>query len=691
MPPASTLENARIELEDTEVRAPASGTILTRLVERGQVISSPTRDVGGGTVLLTMADLTRVRARVRVDETDIGKLEAGVPARIQVAAFPGREFEGTVEKIEPQAVVDQNVTMFAVLINVANEDGLLRPGMNVDATFNVAERSGVLTLPVMALRAARDIDATAQILGLDAEALRAEVGARGGGARGARAAPARAARGRGASGSAADSGWSSSRRAARCRRRSRPASPISIASRSPAASREGDEVLLLPTASLVEIQQQIQDVASRRGGIPGLTQQPARRSAAAPPPRAGALMPFWETVRLALDSMRGNAFRAALTMLGVIIGVAAVIAMLALGRGAQAAVDEQLATLGADVLTVTTGMRWMSGVARDQQTLTLDDAAALARDARHVSAVVPEQSGRQQVRLGARNLNLQVIGTLPEHARVNGYTLEYGRMFTAADDASRRRVAVLGGEVPELLQVPPASLVGATVVVKNMPFEVVGIYRRKGAFGYGNPDDDVYIPLGTSRFRITGEEEVQTISAQVAPGSDLAAAMVEIERVLRREHGLAPGRDNDFTLLDRRQFLATQQETTEILGFLLAGIAGVSLVVGGIGIMNIMLVTVTERTREIGIRKAIGATRGAILMQFLVESVILCLAGGALGVLLGIATAAALSRFAGWQTAVTADSLLLAFGFSAAVGVVFGLWPARRASRLDPIEALRHE
>jgi putative ABC transport system permease protein len=402
-------------------------------------------------------------------------------------------------------------------------------------------------------------------------------------------------------------------------------------------------------------------------------------------------MPFWETVRLALDSMRGNAFRAALTMLGVIIGVAAVIAMLALGRGAQAAVDEQLASLGADVLTVTTGMRWLSGVARDQQTLTFDDAEALARDARHLSAVVPEQSGRQQVRLGARNVNISVVGTTPAHPRVLGYEVEHGRALTAMDDATRRRVAVLGGEVPELLEVPAAGLVGATIVVKNVAFEIVGIYWRKGAVGYGNPDDDVYIPLETSRFRITGEDVLQSLSAQVAPGSDIGAAMVEIERVLRREHGLAPGRDNDFTLLDRRQFLSTQQETTEILGFLLAGIAGVSLVVGGIGIMNIMLVTVTERTREIGIRKAIGATRGAILMQFLVESVILCLAGGLLGVLLGIATAAALSRFAGWQTAVTADSLLLAFGFSAAVGLVFGLWPARRASRLDPIEALRHE
>jgi len=402
-------------------------------------------------------------------------------------------------------------------------------------------------------------------------------------------------------------------------------------------------------------------------------------------------MPFWETVRLALDSMRGNLFRSALTMLGVVIGVAAVIAMLALGRGAKAAVDAQLAQLGADVLTVTTGMRWASGVARDQQTLTMDDADALARDARNIAAIVPEQSGRQQVRLGARNLSLSVIGTLPDHARVNGYEIEHGRMFTAADDASRRRVAVLGGEVPELLELPPASLVGATVVVKNMPFEVVGIYRRKGAVGFGNPDDDVYIPLATSRYRITGSEEIQTISAQVAAGSALPAAMVEIERVLRREHGLSPGRDNDFTLLDRRQFLATQQQTTEILGFLLAGIAGVSLVVGGIGIMNIMLVTVTERTREIGIRKAIGATRGNILRQFLVESVILCLAGGALGAALGVATAAALSEFAGWQTAVTADALLLAFGFSAAVGVLFGFWPARRAAALDPIEALRHE
>ena len=271
------LENARIELEDTEVRAPSSGTILTRLVERGQVISSPTRDVGGGTVILTMADLTRVRARVRVDETDIGKLVAGVPARIHVAAYPGREFGGSIEKVEPQAIVDQNVTMFAVLITVGNEDGLLRPGMNVDAVFDAAERSGVLTLPVMALRAARDVDATAEILGLDPVELRKAVGAPAGSSR---------ARGAGERGGALGLGrglWVVAVKDGR-------EVPTPVETGITDLDRveitrgvaEGDEVLLLPTASLVEIQQQIQDVASRRSGIPGLTQQPA--PGARPPP-----------------------------------------------------------------------------------------------------------------------------------------------------------------------------------------------------------------------------------------------------------------------------------------------------------------------------------------------------------------------------------------------------------------------
>jgi putative ABC transport system permease protein len=397
-----------------------------------------------------------------------------------------------------------------------------------------------------------------------------------------------------------------------------------------------------------------------------------------------------EVLRVALTSIRGNLFRASLTMLGVIIGVAAVITMLALGTGAQRAVEQQLDALGANVITVTTWMRFAQGIAREQA-LTTDDAEALRTDARNVSAVAPEQSSRQQVKLGNRNLNLSVIGTTQDHAVVNGFELQAGRMLTAIDDASRRRVAVLGGEVPEQLETTAEALVGHAVLIKSLPFEVVGVYGKKGAVGFGNPDDDVYIPISTSEYRVVGNNRVQNIAVQVAPQTEAAQAMVEIERVIRREHGLAPGADNDFTVVDRKQFLATQQQTTQILSFLLAGIAGVSLVVGGIGIMNIMLVTVTERTREIGIRKALGATRLNILTQFLAESVVLCVLGGLLGMLLGSGAARALAKFAGWQTYVTLDSLLLAFAFSAGVGLVFGLWPAQRASKLDPIAALRYE
>jgi HlyD family secretion protein len=277
------LENARIALEDTEVRARSDGTILTRLVERGQVISSPTQDVGGGTALLTMADLARVRARVRVDETDIGKLAAGVPARIRVSAFPGREFRGAVEKIEPQAVVDQNVTMFAVLIGIGNEERLLRPGMNVDAVFDVAERAAVLTLPVMALRAARDVEATAEILGLDVAEIGAAIGGEGAGHDGGRG-RARGGADRGGALALGRGLW------VVAVKDGRPV-PTPVQTGITDLDRveitdglaEGDAVMMLPTASLLELQQQIQEVASRRGGIPGLTQQPAP---GAPPPPA---------------------------------------------------------------------------------------------------------------------------------------------------------------------------------------------------------------------------------------------------------------------------------------------------------------------------------------------------------------------------------------------------------------------
>ncbi len=398
-----------------------------------------------------------------------------------------------------------------------------------------------------------------------------------------------------------------------------------------------------------------------------------------------------EIIRVALQSIRANAFRAALTMLGVIIGVAAVITMVALGTGAQRSIDAQLEALGSNVLSVSTGRWFLRGVARDTARLTTSDAEALATDVRFATAVVPEINLRGQIKFGNRNINARIVGTTPSYAEVHGFRLAHGRMFSRADNEARRRVVVLGGEIPANLDAEPLSLLGQTIMIRSVPFEVVGIFEEKGSIGFSSPDDDVWIPLTTAEYRVAGSDRLQTISIQVADGVSLELALVDIEHVLRREHGILPGRDNDFGIYDRKQFLNARQQATGVFTFLLAGIAGVSLLVGGIGIMNIMLVTVTERTREIGIRKAFGATRTNILIQFLVESTTLCVIGGLLGIGLGAGLADLLARFAGWQTAVSASAVLLAFGFSAGVGLLFGIWPAQRAARLDPIEALRYE
>ena len=398
-----------------------------------------------------------------------------------------------------------------------------------------------------------------------------------------------------------------------------------------------------------------------------------------------------ETIRIALSSIRSNLFRALLTMLGIIIGVGAVITMVALGTGAQRAIDAQMAALGGDILSVQSAAWFMRGVARDRQSLTTGDASSLATGSRHIAEVVPEISARFQVKYGNRNNNISVIGTTPNYLAVHGFEIEAGRMFTAADEDARKRVAVLATEVPGMLETDVTGILGQKVLIRSIPFEVIGVLAPKGSSGWRNPDDDVWVPLSTAQFRVTGNEFVERINVQVAEASSVELAMLEIEGILRREHGILPGKDNDFAIINRKQFVESRQEATAIFTYLLAGIAGVSLIVGGIGIMNIMLVTVTERTREIGIRKALGATRGNILLQFLVESTTLCLFGGLIGLAVGAGAATMLNRLAGWQTLVTMESAAMAFGFSAAVGIVFGIWPARRAARLNPIDALRHE
>ena len=400
-----------------------------------------------------------------------------------------------------------------------------------------------------------------------------------------------------------------------------------------------------------------------------------------------------ETFRVAIQSIRDHKMRAGLTMLGIIIGVGAVIAVVALGSGAQKAIEDRIAALGANVLSVYPGQSFFGGRASDQRvSLTTDDAAALKRDARSLEEVVPELSRNYTVEHLTQNLNVRIIGTTPSYLDVKNYTVEYGGMFTAGDDAARQRYAVLGSAVPELLQANPAALVHQTLQIGGQTFEVIGVLAAKGGqMSFENPDEQILIPLNTARYRLMGSDRLRQISIKVRDGVPLERGMVDIERVMRREHKIRPGADNDFQIRNQQEILATQQEATEVFKYLLGSIAAVSLVVGGIGIMNIMLVSVTERTREIGVRRALGATKLAILSQFLVEAVVLCLLGGLFGVVVGAATAKIMADFLGWNTLVSPAAVAIAFAFSAFVGLFFGLWPARRAAGLNTIDALRYE
>ena len=402
-------------------------------------------------------------------------------------------------------------------------------------------------------------------------------------------------------------------------------------------------------------------------------------------------MMFFEMLRVAAQSIRANFFRAFLTMLGIIIGVAAVITMVALGTGAQRAINEQLDSLGSNILSVQSGRGFHRGVSVQTDKLTADDVAALKRDVPSITAVVPELEVRKQVKLGNQNRNLKIVGTTPEFADVNRFEMLYGRMISQGDVGAKRRVALLGGAVPGEFEIDPTQLIGQSLLIQGTSYEVIGIFEEKGSVMFDNQDKNIWIPISTAQYRVAGTDNLGKIGVQIAPGIDVTQAIVDVERVLRREHQIIPGATNDFNLGDRKQFLEMQQEATKIFSYLLAGIAGISLIVGGIGIMNIMLVTVTERTREIGIRKAMGATRTNIMVQFLIEAMSLCIAGGTIGIILGGAASTLLANLAGWQTPVSVTAVTIAFVFSAGVGLFFGIWPASKAAGLDPIAALRYE
>ena len=406
-----------------------------------------------------------------------------------------------------------------------------------------------------------------------------------------------------------------------------------------------------------------------------------------------------QLLRVALRALAINKLRSALTMLGIVIGVGAVIVMIAVGAGAQKRVEEQIRALGSNLLLVMPGATTAGGVRMgfgSSSTLTEDDVAAINREIPDALAA-PALRGSAQVIWGNANWSTQVFGITGEYLDVRQWPLAAGRVFESAETASAAKVCLIGSTVARQL-FADADPVGETIRIKRVPFTVIGVLETKGQSLMGTDQDDVILmPISTARTRVIGsasaakQRSIGTIWVKAADGVDAASVESQVRALLRQRHRLQPGADDDFSMRNLAEVMAAQEASSRVLALLLAAVASVSLLVGGIGIMNIMLVSVTERTREIGLRMAVGARTRDILGQFLVEAVTLSLIGGLIGVALGIGAAMAIAAFAGWRIAISTEAIVLAVAFAFVIGVFFGFYPARKAARLNPVEALRFE
>jgi putative ABC transport system permease protein len=403
------------------------------------------------------------------------------------------------------------------------------------------------------------------------------------------------------------------------------------------------------------------------------------------------------TVKISLRALRVNKMRSALTMLGIIIGVGAVIAMLAVGTGASMQISAQISSMGSNLLIILPGATTSGGVrmgAGTQPTLTMDDAGAILKECPAVAAVAPVLSGVAQVVYGHQNWSTGVTGTTPSMLEVRDWPLASGRSFTDQDVKSATKVCLLGQTVVDNL-FGDENPVGQIVRIKSVPFTVVGVLATKGQSPMGQDQDDtIYIPVTTAQKKLFGTAfpgMVRIIMVKARTEQDLGPAEQQINELLRQRHHIGQKQDNDFTVRNLTQMMQAAEQSTKVMTLLLGAIASVSLLVGGIGIMNIMLVSVTERTREIGIRMAIGAKTWDIRLQFIIEALILSLTGGVAGIIVGVSGSKILAMVAGWTTVVSPLSILMAFGFSGLVGIFFGFYPAYKASLLNPIDALRYE
>jgi putative ABC transport system permease protein len=389
-----------------------------------------------------------------------------------------------------------------------------------------------------------------------------------------------------------------------------------------------------------------------------------------------------ELLRLACSRLRTNRLRAALTMLGFIIGVASVVALVGVGQGTTSNITNRLNSLGTNLLTI-------SPNGRSSGTLTLGDATAIA-SVDGVAGVAPEVSTSKLVQRGDKSTTTTIVGTTPAYPLVRAYDVWQGSFLTDASVSSKLRVAVLGATTATDLGIGESDI-GTDVSIAGIPFRVIGILQAKGGSGFQDPDDQVIVPVSVVQKYFVGGDTVRTIGVSVGSAEQMATTKADLTDLLRTRHDLAATTQDDFNIFDQTQLLQTAASIAGTLALLLGGIASISLVVGGIGIMNIMLVSVRERTREIGIRKAIGARGRDILAQFLVEALTLSLLGGLIGIVIGLGVSAGISRLAGWSFTFNPATVSIAVLFSLAVGVVFGVWPARQAARLDPISALRYE